>query len=144
MKIGSGKTALNRALLSGWLFGLALLFTACAEEDNPDDPGAIRDNYLGVWQVTENTGINAPQFYRVEIVAGSSDSEIIIEDLYNVSGTEVRALIDGTELTIPNQSTASITFQGSGSANADFDQISLSFTANDGTGPDNVEAILSL
>jgi len=115
---------------------------ACVPDDNTEDPLANRAKYLGVWQVTENTGINHPQFYPVNISAGSQDDEIVIEGLYNETGTNVIALVNGNLLSIPNQNSDGIIFQGSGQANASFSQISLSFTANDGSGPDNIEAVL--
>jgi hypothetical protein len=114
----------------------------CAPDDTAEDPLANRAKYLGVWQVTENTGINYPQFYSVNISAGTQDDEIVIAGLYNETGTNVVALISGNSMTIPNQSSGGISFQGSGQANASFSQISLSFTANDGSGPDNIEAVL--
>ncbi len=121
------------------LLGLAV---GCAPDDTAEDPLANRTKYLGVWQVTENTGINHPQFYSVNISAGTQDDEVVIAGLYNETGTNVVALISGNSMTIPNQSSAGISFQGSGQANASFSQISLSFTANDGSGPDNIEAVL--
>ncbi len=115
---------------------------ACAPDDTSEDPLANRAEYLGVWQVTENTGINHPQFYSVNISAGTQDDEIVIAGLYNEAGTNVVALISGNSLSIPSQNSNGISFQGSGQANASFSQISLSFTANDGSGPDNIEAVL--
>lgn len=121
----------------------AILFIAGCEEDDPlEDPFAIRSKYIGTWQVTENTGINHPQFYTVSIVAGSEVDEIVIEGLYNEPRTRVAALISTTSLSIPNQSTEGINFIGNGSANADYSQIQLTFTADDGSGPDVVEAVL--
>lgn len=123
---------------------LLLVVVSCAEENDPNDPGSIQDQYLGVWNVTENTGNNSPQFYTVEILAGADENSIVIEDLYNDADVQVSANIQGTQISIPLQNTAGYTFSGNGSANADFDQISLSFTVNDGSGDDNVEAILVL
>lgn len=130
------------SLFRKFLFALLVVgLWSCAEDQGPDSPGAIRDNYLGVWQVTENTGRNAPQVYQVEILAGPGTSDIVIEDLYNVSGTAVDALVDGTDLSIANQSSQNITFSGSGTARNNYERIDLNFTANDGTGPDQVSAV---
>ncbi len=119
-----------------------MVVLACEPEDTTEDPLSIRDKYLGSWQVTENTGINHPQFYSVTIIAGDDDEEVVIEGLYNESRTRVAALVSGTQLSIPVQSSAGINFSGSGNANADYSQIALSFVADDGSGPDNVEAVL--
>lgn len=133
----------SNKLLSIILLGLAAIFTVACEEDNPlEDPLANRDRYLGTWQVTENTGINHPQFYSVNIVAGTQDDEIVIERLYNEVNTRVAGIVSGNSLNIPNQQSAGINFVGNGMANADFSQIQITFTADDGSGPDVVEAVL--
>jgi hypothetical protein len=115
---------------------------ACEEDLLDQNPAEHRVNYLGVWNVTESTGINHPQFYTVDISEGVDPDEIVINGLYNESASQVRAVIDGNQLSIPLQNSANISFQGSGQANADYSLISLSFTADDGAGPDNIEATL--
>ncbi len=129
-----------------WKYALtALLFSfliAC-EEDNPfEDPSANRDNYLGTWQVTENTGINHPQFYSINITAGTQDDEIVIQGLYNEPQVRVAGVVSGNSLSLPSQQSQGVNFVGSGTANADFSQIQITFTADDGAGPDVVEAVL--
>ncbi|MDZ7848903.1 MAG: hypothetical protein U5L96_20460 [Owenweeksia sp.] len=120
---------------------MATLNLAC--EVDPDVPENLRDEYLGQWDVNETTGWDAPQFYPVNIKAGTADDVIIIEQLYNVSGTQVRAMVSGFNLNIPLQTSQGIEFKGDGQANSDFDQLSINFTANDGTGPDDIEAVLT-
>ncbi|MGB0178040.1 MAG: hypothetical protein ACPF9D_12795 [Owenweeksia sp.] len=121
-------------LLSAWV-------VSCAP-DNDDDINFIAE-YTGTWDCRENTGINAPQVYKVNIQRGASDQEIIINNLYNLSSTAVKANINGFSLSIPSQTSAGVSFSGSGSAGAEFQEISLSFTANDGSGNDQVSAILT-
>lgn len=140
-KIKNLKSLPNKVVLF-CLLPLLFLVAACEPDNGDEDPISIRDKYLGSWQVTENTGINHPQFYSVNITAGDTDDEVVIEGLYNLSDTKVGALISGTQITIPNQRSAEVNFVGNGSANADYNQIALSFTADDGSGPDNVEAVL--
>ena len=125
-----------------WAFAVSMMLWSCETDNGEEDPLSIRDNYLGTWQVTENTGINNPQFYTVLIVNGDADDEVLIQGLYNESGTRVVALVNGTQLNIPSQVSADLTFVGNGTANADYSQIALSFSADDGSGPDNVEATL--
>lgn len=132
----------TNSLLSWALALLVLSLVACESDDPSENPVAIRDKYLGQWNVTENTGINHPQFYQVNIVAGDADDEIVIEGLYNEVKSKVVALVTGTQISIPNQNSAGVTYVGSGTANADYSQIALSFTANDGSGPDQIEAVL--
>jgi hypothetical protein len=118
------------------------LLAGCEEEPGPNDPAAIRDNFLGQWLVNENMGQFAPQTYTVEIVAGAENDEMVLEGLYNFPATRVTVVLNGLDWIIPNQTTGSVNFVGNGTSNTSYDQIALSFTANDGSGPDNVEAVL--
>jgi hypothetical protein len=140
-KMPTKTNKLNIRSLSLLLFAIFVL-SACEIDDPNEDPLAIRDNYVGTWQVTENTGINHPQFYQVSIALGNQEDEIFIAGLYNEQGTVVTAVVSGSQVSIPNQSTANIIFIGSGSANADYSQVSLNFSADDGSGPDQIEAVL--
>lgn len=132
----------SRSYFGALMAAIVLLFTACETDDPNEDPAVNRNNYLGVWQVTENTGINHPQFYQVNIVAGDGDDEIVIQGLYNETNSRVGAIVTGTQITIPSQNSEGVNYVGSGNANADYSQIALSFTADDGSGPDQVEAVL--
>ena len=131
-----------RSIARFWVVPLLLVVVAC-EEDQSDPTIDFMAEYTGTWDVIENTGINAPQVYEVQITRGSGDNEIVINGLYNISNTAVTASISEFSLTIPNQQSESIHFAGSGEANADFDQITLNFTADDGSGDDEVEAVLT-
>lgn len=145
MKLINKKKQISKLFSKQFYFSIlaiAVFLVACEPDDGTENPTAIRDKYLGTWQVTENTGINHPQFYTISIVEGDVDDELLLQGLYNTTNTRVVALINGTELSIPNQTSADIVFVGSGSANADYSQIALSFSADDGSGPDNVEAVL--
>ncbi len=115
--------------------------TSC-EPDNEDNNINRRDDYLGIWDCVENSGISAPQFYVVDIISGTASSEIIINGLYNISNTLVKAEIDELKISIPAQVSENISFSGSGLANAHVDQINLSFIANDGRGDDVIKAVL--
>jgi hypothetical protein len=118
-----------------------ILINSCTPDN--DDSIILRDDYLGTWDVNETAGNFAPQFYSVEITAGPGEDEILIEGLYNVPGTQVRVNVNGPSLFIPSQQTAGISFSGSGTSIADLSRINLNFTANDGTGNDQVAAILT-
>lgn len=102
------------------------------------DPAA---QYHGTWQVKEETGFSAPQSYTMTITEDTSaQGDILIKGLYNVSGTAVSATVNGTDINLPNQRSEGIQFFGYGTANEDFTQLDLQFTANDGAGPDEVRA----
>jgi len=127
----------------GLLILPAMILIAC-EEDAFDDIGTeTRDEFLGSWNVLETAGLNHPQNYTVEIVAGSDDNEIVFRGLYNISGLAVNASVYGANIEIEQQSLQGYTIQGNGQANSDFDQLNLNFTVNDGGSTDEVEAVLT-
>lgn len=116
------------------------LVLSCEEEPIPDVN--YQSEFIGNWSVLEKTGFNAPQSYTVEIRRGGAEDEIFIVGLYNNPFVVVRAKLAGLQLTIPFQTSDSISFTGSGQASLGFDQISIDFVANDGTGDDQINAIL--
>ncbi len=118
-----------------------LVLKACVPDN---DAGVIfRDDYLGIWDVNETEGAFAPQFYVVTITAGPGEDDILISGLYNTPGTEVLVTVNGPSLNMPSQQSAGIMFSGSGLADNDLSSIALEFTANDGTGNDQVKAVLT-
>lgn len=119
----------------------SLVAVSCVEDPLPGEN--YQDKFVGNWSALEKTGINAPQSYVVEIVRGGTPNEIWIKGLYNNPAVQVKAELFGLELDIPFQSSDSISFTGSGKANIAFDQITIDFTANDGSGDDYVKAILA-
>jgi hypothetical protein len=128
----------KRLLLAAFLI---LWLGACVEDPDESffpDPAA---QYHGTWQVKEETGFSAPQSYTMTITEDTSaQGDILIKGLYNVSGTAVSATVNGTDINLPNQRSEGIQFFGYGTANEDFTQLDLQFTANDGAGPDEVRA----
>ena len=118
-----------------------LVLNSCVPDD--DDGIILRSDYIGIWDVNETEGNFAPQFYSVNISAGTGEDEIVISGLYNTPGTQVQASINGPSISIPSQQTGGISFSGSGQANDGLTRIDLSFTANDGTGNDQVKAVLT-
>ena len=134
---------MKRVLKSGLLTIGAVLFLASCEKDVEADPNLnYRDEFLGVWTALENGETNGAQSYDVNISAGSAEDEIIFHGLYNVSLVKVSAYTSGYIISIPEQTSDGITFSGSGKAQFNFEYIDLTFTANDGTGTDNVKVRL--
>lgn len=122
------------------LVGMALLvIVGCEEDTNPDVN--LRDEYLGGWSANDKEGWNAPAFYDISIVIGSDPDMILIKGLYNHPNVELEAYVTDYEVEIPTQMSDSITFAGSGKANVDFDQITFEYTANDGSGSDEVKTV---
>lgn len=120
---------------------LSLLVIGCTPDDDLQSPASFQERYIGTWDCEETTGINAPQFYTINISAGAGEDELIIKNLYG-EPTQLNAFISGLNLSIPSQSTMGITISGSGQANADFEQIIVNFSASDGASTDQVRAIL--
>ena len=87
-----------RSIARFWVVPLLLVVVAC-EEDQSDPTIDFMAEYTGTWDVIENTGINAPQVYEVQITRGSGDNEIVINGLYNISNTAVTASISEFSLT---------------------------------------------
>jgi hypothetical protein len=124
----------------GCLCALSIFIVSCAPDDL-EPPASYQERYVGIWDCEETTGINAPQFYTLNISAGSGEDELVINNLYG-EPTTLTAYISGLNISIPTQTSMGITFNGSGKANASFDQIVLNFSADDGAATDQVRAIL--
>lgn len=116
-----------------------LVIVGCEEDIDPDVN--LRDEYLGGWSANDKEGWNAPAFYDISIVSGSDPDMILIKGLYNHPNVELEAYVTDYEVEIPTQMSDSITFAGSGKANVDFDQITFEYTANDGSGSDEVKTV---
>ncbi len=119
----------------------SVITVAC--EDDPLPTENYQEEFIGKWKVLEKTGINSPQNYEVDIVRGATENDISIIGLYNIPTVTVKTELFGLGLEIPFQTSDSITFMGSGQATLNFDQITIDFTANDGSGDDQVKAILT-
>lgn len=133
-----------KSLIRVIAIGLALSFGLSSCEKEPVDDGKnYQQEFIGTWNVLEKTGLNAPQSYTVEITAGATENKITIKGLYNHPDVILNAELFGLTLDIPSQTSDSISFVGSGKANVSFDQITIDFVANDGTGEDQVKAILT-
>lgn len=133
-----------KSLLRIIAIGLMLSFGLASCEKEPVDDGKnYQQEFIGTWNVLEKTGLNAPQSYTVEITAGANENKIIIKGLYNRPDVVLNAELYGLTLDIPAQTADSISFVGSGKANVNFDQITIDFVANNGTGDDQVKAILT-
>lgn len=129
--------------LSILLFGATLFFVSCEKDLEADADVNYRDEFLGVWTAVENGDVNGVQSYQINISAGSAEDEIIFNGIYNLNNVKVTAFVTGFNVSIPKQTIQGITFTGSGQAVANFDNININFTANDGSGDDNVSVQLT-
>lgn len=129
-------------------FGLALLLvsmllTACGEEDN-EKKGFSRNEYLGTWTCTEESGPNAPQLYSVRLEAGSGSSDLLLYGLANQGEGFVltaEALAQG--FNIPLQTVDGLTVTGTAVTGDELSPIDLLFDLDDGSGAQTTEARLT-
>jgi len=122
------------------LLALVLVLQSCEIEQ---DDNNSRADFLGVWTCNEIEGELAPQTYAVEIYAIGLSNSVGIIGLYNQgSGFVLNGEISGRNLLLPLQTVNGINIGGSGTIGTSLDQITLNFTANDGSGNDQVKAIL--
>lgn len=124
-----------------WLFMIPLVFllASCEDATDIDNP---REPFLGLWTVTETEGELAPQTYGIEIYAIGLQNDVGITGLYNQGGGFVlQGEVSGRTLLIPLQNVGGLLIGGSGTIDSDFNQIEFNFTANDGSGNDQVKAI---
>ena len=113
---------------------------ACTPESDPDN---AREDFLGDWTCNEYEGDFAPQTYNVEILASGTGKSVLIVGLYNQGSNFVLSgYVDGRTLFINTQTVDGFNIGGSGNMANSFDRIELSFTADDGSGSDNVKATL--
>jgi len=117
---------------------LAALFTACVEET---DPNNAREDFLGNWTCNEYEGDFAPQTYNVEVTPSGSSNDVRIYGLYNQGSSFVLSgSVSGQTIYIDNQTVNGITISGFGNINNNLDRVDVTFSANDGSGTDNVKA----
>lgn len=121
---------------------LAVGFTSC-EKDEDDPDFDFRDEYVGEWNAQFDSDEFGVQTYTVNISKSSSNADqIIIANFYNL-GTSESVVVNASDndLLISSQVVKANTIQGSGSSTANYEQINLTYTANDGAVTDNVTAV---
>jgi hypothetical protein len=118
-----------------------LILHACSDDGNdPTSPtNDNRDDFVGLWSVTEESKIFGLSVYESEIIKNSSiASNIAIDNLYNL-GIEVvtQAAVNGNQLSIPQQTITGQVLSGSGQL-LDKNTLEFNFTADDGSNIDTV------
>lgn len=115
-------------------------FIGCAPDD--DDIAIPANDLTGTWTVSEKSTIFNPSAYKVTVEEVSS-SQLRFINFYQL-GTQhsVNVNISGSTLTIPQQSVSGHTIEGSGSIK-DENELSLNYTANDGSEVDSVSAVFT-
>ena len=112
---------------------LILAIPSCVEDDDIVLPGDDRNEFLGVWEVTET----CKRFsYEVEIVADpANDKQVLINNFWLIGYDEKPpyAIVSGNTITIPSQgmcNDGSNIVEGSGTLSKK--KIEWNYTVNDG------------
>ena len=119
------------------------IISCSKKEDTPTSPGNdARDNLVGSWTCDETSKLSGKASYSVNISKDvASNDGIIIKNFYQLgSSTNTLGSLDGTYITIPQQSVSGYTVKGSGTYNSNT-TINFTFTTNDGQKTDSVTAV---
>jgi hypothetical protein len=124
------------------LFISISLLSSCADE-NPLDPEAPdRDKFLGNWKVKELVGGSESNYLAIVKIDSSNTAGIKIGNIYNLGASEnLKALVAGNSVSISQQTITGITITGNGLFSGS--QFILNYTANEGSGPQSVQATYS-
>ena len=123
---------------------LCTLFTSCELDTDIN-------TLEGSWLCTETSeifksGLKGTSIYPVYIARDTADENVYYFDNFYQLGDAVlvKAMVSGRSITIEKQTVDGIEFVGSGTVNASYDEINLSYTADDGGGEiDHVQASYS-
>jgi hypothetical protein len=119
------------------------LLTSCQLNDN-EIFSDERDNIVNTWSCKETITGGETTTYDVNITRSEEDDGIVyFDNLFQLSSI-VDVEMNSFNLTIHEQEVAGWLLSGSGTINGDYTKISLSFSADDGSGEDmQVTAILT-
>ena len=115
------------------LLSLLALVLSCEEEQI--DNVYVRSDYLGTWTCREFSGPLAPQVYTVQIVAGTSAEDVIIEGLGNKGAAfTVVGNVDFNGIFIPSQTQDGVLISGQLTYNQSIPPLNLKYNWDDGSG----------
>ena len=91
-----------------------------------------QDNWTVTWDVTSNCGTGFPLSATPTVNAGSDESTLIIDNMFNLVGGTATANIDGASIVIPQQTinitVGDVIFSGQGTINNQGTIITISYT----------------
>lgn len=126
------------------LFTMMTLWS-CEKDDtnsnNNNNTGDPRGAFVGTWVCDEESQLFGNNTYSVDINMHSSiTNRIVIDNFYNLGFQESHAQVDvsGNNMTIFFQNINGFDVSGSGVLATN--KINLTYTADDGAGPDHVTA----
>ncbi len=116
------KISLTSILFPILLLGFAVTTTNCKKDDAP-----ARDAFFSTYTVNENCAGTADA-YTMQITTSSAGSNaVIISNLWN-NGDQISGTVNGTTITIPNQTVFTTTYSGSGQLSGNILTLSFSIT----------------
>lgn len=130
-----------------------LMIISCSKEEDSTQTtttGATtgsdpRDVYVGTFRCNETSSLigTTPPFDVVITKSTTASDQILIYNIYNLgSNTKAYAIIQGSQVTIPNQPVAGNFIQGTGTLQTAV-TLALTYTVNLGGTTDNVSATLT-
>jgi len=143
---------MKKILFLGILSTLFVIMYSCNPDDNNIDNVSddARDKITATYDCNETSQIYAKStkdinsHYVTEISKDTSTTDkVYIANFYNLGfDKDVTASMSGLTLTISNQTTDGVTFNGTGTISSNYKTIDFSYTADDGSGQvDTVTAI---
>lgn len=135
---------LNLKNISIWI-GLTAIFSlsACKDEETivvPEGETDYATAYTGIWIVNENSALYGQTAYEM-IVDKVNNNTVRMRNFYNLTydiGTN--ATVTESSILINQQTVNGQSINGSGSLINNGKTMNLTYTANDGSGPDNCTA----
>lgn len=118
-----------------------LFFSSC-EIQNDNEPADERDNITGTWKCQEVDQSNKTINFEAVISKHATDSAKIWVDNFSAlgSGIKVSVGMGGHLLTIPQQTVDGNTISGTGSISSTYNQITWTYSLDDGGGKENYTA----
>lgn len=115
--------------LKGWslLVVLAVLFSVGCSDDE-DDNNATRDDYVAVWNISENC--DGQDFnYALTITVGTSTDAVTLTNIHGFGPNAVlTGTVSGGNLTIATQTVQGVEFSGTGTLDNGTLSITYTFT----------------
>lgn len=94
----------------------------------------IREKVVATYSVTEDCSNTGGATYNVVISKSSTDvTKVLIAPFGGYPASTGTVSVDGTSLTIANQTSGGLTFSGTGTINNGGTSISVTYTISDGT-----------
>jgi hypothetical protein len=118
---------------------LTTIFESCQKDLGLTDE---RETVEGTWKCQEVVNNKDTYSYYVQISKAADDStKVYLYNFFQIGmNYKVYAYLNGTSLTIPKQTTDNIQFSGNGTISSGNNTIKWTYSANDGSGTDNVTA----